>query len=167
MDGVTGRRAGSDGCGRLSAMSEPEPQPSQVYNWQTAIGVAALGTLAAVGLIVLFTYLVDWIGDFWSQVVYFVAVFGGIIALALRSRAKDEADPSRLTQGGPPITPAGLPGPFVVTQALGVLAIAMLAVGFAVGGNRGTTWVFAGMVLGLVGLVGLLFWVAGLRTRRS
>jgi Flp pilus assembly pilin Flp len=58
-------------------MSDPEPQPSQVYNWQTAIGVAALGTLAAVGLIVLFTYLVDWIGDFWSQVVYFVAVFGG------------------------------------------------------------------------------------------
>jgi Flp pilus assembly pilin Flp len=146
---------------------QPHPQQSHVYNWQTAIGVAALGTLAAVGLIVLFTYLVDWIGDFWSQVVYFVAVFGGIIALALRSRAKDEADPSRLTQGGPPITPAGLPGPFVVTQALGVLAIAMLAVGFAVGGNRGTTWVFAGMVLGLVGLVGLLFWVAGLRTRRS
>ena len=55
----------------------------------------------------------------------------------------------------------------MVTQALGVLAIAMLAVGFAVGGNRGTTWVFAGMVLGLVGLVGLLFWVAGLRTRRG
>jgi hypothetical protein len=27
--------------------------------------------------------------------------------------------------------------------------------------------VFAGMVLGLVGLVGLLFWVAGLRARRG
>src|SRR6478735_6716233 len=119
-------------------MSAPQPQQGQVYNWQTAIGVAALGSLASVVLIVLFTYLVDWIVDFWSQVVYFVAVFGGIIALALRSRAKDEADPSRLTQGGPPITPAGLPGPFVVTQALGVLAI-----------------------------VGLLFWVAGLRARRG
>ena len=83
---------------------------------------------AAVGLIVLFTYLVDWVGDFWSQVIYFVAVFGGIIALALRSRAQGRGRPRRLTQGGPPITPAGLPGPFVVTQALGVLAIAMLVV---------------------------------------
>src|SRR4051812_26905149 len=147
-------------------MSDPQPQPSEVYNWQIAIGVAALGTLAAVGLIVLFTYLVGLVRGFLAEVVYFVAVFGGIIALALRSRAKDDADPSRLTQGGPPITPAGLPGPFVVTQALGVLAIAMLAVGFAVGGKRGTTWVFAGMVLGLVGLVGLLFWAAGLRATR-
>src|SRR5882724_5920078 len=116
-------------------MSDRPADKTEVYDWQTAIGVAVVGTIAAVGLIVLFTYLVDWIGDFWSQVVYFVAVFGGIIALALRSRAKDEADPCRLTQGGPQITPAGLPGPFVVTQALGVLAIAMLAVGFAVGGN--------------------------------
>src|SRR4029079_11316491 len=90
---AVGSRAMSD------PQPQPQPQPSQVYNWQTAIGVAAVGTLAAVGLIVLFTYLVDWIGDFWSQVVYFVAVFGGIIALALRSRAKDEADPRRLTQG--------------------------------------------------------------------
>jgi peptidoglycan/LPS O-acetylase OafA/YrhL len=146
---------------------QPQPQPSQVYNWQTAIGVAALGTLAAVGLIVLFTYLVDWIGDFWSQVVYFVAVFGGIIALALRSRAKDEADPSRLTQGGPADHSRRPAGAVRGHQALGVLAIAMLAVGFAVGGDRGTTWVFAGMVLGLVGLVGLLFWVAGLRARRG
>src|SRR4051794_30422350 len=147
-------------------MSDPQPQPSEVYKWQTAIGVAALGTLAAGGPDGRVTSPVDWIGDFWSQVVYFVAVFGGIVALALRSRAKDESDPSRITQGGPPITPAGLPGPFVVTQALGVLAIAMLAVGFAVGGNRGTTWVFAGMGLGLVGLGGLLFLAAGLRTTR-
>jgi cbb3-type cytochrome oxidase subunit 3 len=140
---------------------------TQVYRWDIAIGVAVAGTLAAVGLILLFTYLVDWIGSFWSQVVYFTAVFGGVIALAFRSRAKDEADPSRLTRSGPPITPAGLPGPFVITQALGVLAIAMFAVGYAVGGPRGLTWAFSGMVLALVGLVGLLFWVLGLRARRG
>ena len=102
-------------------------------------------------------------GDFWSQVIYFVAVFGGVIGLALRSRAKDEADPSRLARGGPAITPAGLPGPFVVTQAMGVLAVAMLAVGYVVGGNRGLIWAFSAMVLGLVGLVGLVFWLFGLR----
>jgi peptidoglycan/LPS O-acetylase OafA/YrhL len=147
-------------------MSE-QTKPPAVYDWQTAIGFALVATAAAVSLIVLFTYMVDWVGDFWSQVIYFVVVFGGVIAMAVRSRRKDELDPSRLGRTAPPITPAGLPGPFVVTQALGVLAIAMLAVGFAVGGNRGTTWVFAGMVLGLVGLVGLLFWVAGLRARRG
>jgi len=145
-------------------MSTEPDRPRELYDWQTAIAVAVGGTLAAIGLIVLFTYLVDWVGDFWSQVIYFVAVFGGVIALALRSRAKDEADPSRLVRD-PAITPAGLPGPFVVTQALGVLAIAMLAVGAVVGGNRGITWAFAGMVLALVGLVGLLFWVFGLRRR--
>jgi len=143
------------------------PSRPELYAWQAAIGVAVAGTLAAVGLIILFTELVDWVGDFWSQVIYFVAVFGGIIALALRSRAKDEADPSRLSGGGPPVTPAGLPGPFVVTQALGVLAIAMLAVGAVIGGDRGLIWAFSGMVLGLVGLVGLVFWLLGLRGRRG
>jgi hypothetical protein len=145
--------------------TDPE-RPRELYDWQTAIGVAVGGTLAAIGLIVLFTYLVDWVGDFWSQVIYFVAVFGAVIALALRSRAKDEADPTRLVRD-PAITPAGLPGPFVVTQALGVLAIAMLGVAAIVGGDRGVTWAFGGMVLGLVGLVGLLFWVVGLRRRRA
>jgi hypothetical protein len=144
-------------------MSDRPADKTEVYDWQTAIGVAVVGTIAAVGLIVLFTYLVDWVGDFWSQVIYFVAVFGGVIGLALRSRAKDEADPSRLAQGGPAITPAGLPGPFVVTQAMGVLAVAMLAVGYVVGGNRGLIWAFSAMVLGLVGLVGLVFWLFGLR----
>ena len=147
-------------------MNRPPTRP-ELYGWQTAVGVAVAGTLAAVGLIILFTELVDWVGDFWSQVIYFVAVFGGIIGLALRSRAKDEADPSRLISGGPTVTPAGLPGPFVVTQALGVLAIAMLAVGAVIGGDRGLIWAFSGMVLGLVGLVGLVFWLLGLRGRRS
>jgi hypothetical protein len=142
-------------------------QPTQVYRWDIAIGVAVAGTLAAVGLILLFTYLVDWIGALWSQVVYFTAVFGGVIVLAFRSRAKDEADPGRLTRTGPLITPAGLPGPFVVTQALGVLAIAMFVVGYFVSGPRGLTWAFSGMVLALVGLVGLLFWALGLRARRG
>jgi hypothetical protein len=148
-------------------VEEPQAPKRELYDWQTAIGVAVAGTAAAVGLIVLFTYLVDWVGDFWSQVIYFVAVFGGVIALALRSRAKDEADPSRLAGGGPTVTPAGLPGPFVVTQALGVLAIAMFAVGAAVGGARGVTWAFSGMVLVSVGGVGLLFWILGLRGRRG
>lgn len=143
-------------------MSAEPDRPREVYDWQTAIAVAVGGTLAAIGLIVLFTYLVDWVGDFWSQVIYFLAVFGGVIALALRSRAKDEADPTRLLRD-PAITPAGLPGPFVVTQALGVLAVAMLGVAAVVGGDRAVTWAFAGMVLGLVGLVGLVFWLFGLR----
>ncbi len=141
--------------------AEPD-RPREVYDWPTAIAVAVGGTLAAIGLIVLFTYLVDWVGDFWSQVIYFLAVFGGVIALALRSRAKDEADPTRLLRD-PAITPAGLPGPFVVTQALGVLAISMLGVAAVVGGDRAVTWAFAGMMLALVGLVGLLFWLFRLR----
>jgi hypothetical protein len=146
-------------------MSDQTKQPS-VYDWQTAIGVALIATAAAVALIVLFTYLVDWVGDFWSQVIYFLVVFGGIIGLAVRSRRMDELDPSRLGRTAPPITPAGLPGPFVVTQALGVLAIAMLAVGLAVGGDRGLIWGFSALVLGLVGLVGLVFWLTGLRGQR-
>jgi hypothetical protein len=147
-----------------------EPQTSTrpaVYDWQTAIGVAVGGTIAAIGLVVLFTYLVDWVGDFWSQVIYFVAVFGSVVALALRSRRKDEEDPSRLAAGGPTITPVGLPGPFVVTQALGVLAIAMVVVAVAVGGDRAILWAFSALVLGLVGVVGLIFWLLGLRTRRG
>ena len=146
-------------------MSE-QPQPPAVYDWQTSIGVAVGATAAAVGLIVLFTYLVDWVGDFWSQVIYVLVVLGGIIALAVRSRRKDEADPSRLGRAATPITPAGLPGPFVATQALGVLAIAMLVVGVIVGGDRGLLWGFSALVLGLVGLVGLVFWVGGLGSRR-
>lgn len=146
-------------------MSDQTKQPT-VYDWQTAIGFALIATAAAVGLIVLFTYLVDWVGDFWSQVIYFLVVFGGIIGMAVRSRRKDELDPSRLGGSAPPITPAGLPGPFVVTQALGVLAIAMLAVGLVVGGDRGLIWGFSALVLGLVGLIGLVFWLAGLRSQR-
>jgi hypothetical protein len=53
----------------------------------------------------------------------------------------------------------------VMTQALGVLAVAMLAVGYVVGGPRGLIWAFSAMVLGLVGLVGLAFWLFGLRGR--
>jgi hypothetical protein len=146
-------------------MNDQTKQPA-VYDWQTAIGIALVATAAAVGLIVLFTYLVDWVGDFWSQVIYFLVVFGGIIGMAVSSRRKDEADPTRLGRAAPPITPAGLPGPFVVTQALGVLAIAMLVVAVVVGGDRGLIWGFSALVLGLVGLIGLLFWLAGLRGQR-
>ena len=55
----------------------------------------------------------------------------------------------------------------MVTQALGVLAIAMLAVGAFVGGDRGILWAFSALVLGLVGVVGLMFWALGLRSRRG
>jgi hypothetical protein len=137
-----------------------------VYSWTTSVVVAVVGTAAAVGLIVVFTYLVDVVGGVWSQVIYFLAVFGGIVAAALRSRRKDGEDPARLGGQGAPITPAGLPGPFVVTQALGVLGVAMIVVGALVGGDRGITWIFGGLVAVLVGGVGLAFWTAGFVSAR-
>ena len=66
--------------------------------------------MAAVVLIVIFTELVDWVGDFWSQVIYFVAIFGGVLLAAKRSRAIDSKEPSRLSRGAPAITPAGFRG---------------------------------------------------------
>ena len=137
-----------------------------LYDWQTSIAVAVGGTVAAVVLIVVFTYLVDWIGSFWSQVVYFLAVFGGVVALALSSRRKDDADPSRLMSPSTPVTPIGLPGPFVLTQAFGVLGLAMIAVGVVVRGDRGILWVFSGIVLVLVGGVGLFMWLGTMAARR-
>jgi hypothetical protein len=148
-------------------MSDQRQRPASVYDWPTAVGIAVAGTVAAVGLIVLFTYVVDWIGAFWSQVVYFTAVFALVVAAAVRSRRLDQQDPSRLRRTATPITPAGLPGPFVVTQAIGVLGLAMIAVGAAVQGDRGIIWLFSGSVLVLVGLVGLVFWTAGLLGRRQ
>ena len=82
----------------------PSPWPAPLQPWR---------------LIVIFTELVDWVGDFWSQVIYFVAIFGGVLLAAQRSRASDSKEPSRLSRGAPAITPAGLPGPFVMTQAPG------------------------------------------------
>jgi hypothetical protein len=144
-----------------------DERAASVYDWRTSVAVAVGGTVAAVALIVAFTYLVDVIGDFWSQVVYFVAVFGAIIAGALRSRRNDSENPSRLGRMSTPITPVGLPGPFVTTQAIGVLGIAMLAVGAVIRGDRGIIWIFSGFVLVLLGGVGLAFWAAGLvATRR-
>jgi len=147
---------------------QPDQPRRSLYDWPTSIGIAVVGTIAAIALIVLFTELVDCIGDFWSQVVYFTVVFGGIIALALRSRKKDEEDPSRLGTAAPHITPAGLPGPFVVTQALGVLGLAMLGAAVVLGldSDHGLIWGFSALVLLLVGGVGLLFWLAGLRGQR-
>ncbi|HET7171441.1 MAG TPA: hypothetical protein VFI18_07385 [Gaiellales bacterium] len=147
-------------------MSERPPRDHHVYDWPTSIGVAVGGTAAAVVLIVVFTYLVDWVGSFWSQVIYFLAVFGGVIGLALHSRSKDDADPGRLTTASSPVTPMGLPGPFVMTQAFGVLGIAMIAVGAVVQGDRGILWAFAGFVLVLVGGVGLVMWLLAMAARR-
>src|SRR4249920_3632904 len=79
--------------------------------------------------------------------------------MALRSRMKDDADPARLKAASSPVTPMGLPGPFVLTQAFGVLGIAMIAVGLVVQGDRGILWTFAGFVLVLVGGVGLVTWL--------
>ena len=68
------------------------------------------GTVAAVVLIIIFTYLIDWVGDFWSQVIYFVAIFGGILAFASRGRREDTNDPSRLPETLPRSLPRACPG---------------------------------------------------------
>jgi hypothetical protein len=147
-------------------MSERPQGEHHLYDWPTSIAMAVGGTAAAVVLIVVFTYLVDWVGSFWSQVVYFLAVFVGVVGLALRSRSKDDADPSRLTVASTAVTPIGLPGPFVLTQAFGVLGIVMLVVGVVVQGDRGILWAFAGFVLVLVGGVGLVTWLVAMVGRR-
>jgi hypothetical protein len=147
-------------------MTDRAPADEQIYDWPTSIAVAVGGTAAAVVLIVVFTYLVDWVGSFWSQVVYFLAVLVGVVGLALRSRRKDDTDPSRLLAASSPVTPIGLPGPFVLTQAFGVLGIAMIAVGAVVQGDRGILWAFAGYVLVLVGGVGLAMWLLAMVGRR-
>jgi hypothetical protein len=147
-------------------MSDRPSGEQHLYDWPTSIAVAVAGTSAAVILIVVFTYLVDWVGSFWSQVVYFLAVLVGVVGLALRSRSKDDADPSRLTAASSAITPMGLPGPFVLTQAFGVLGIVMIAVGVVVQGDRGILWAFAGFVLVLVGGVGLVTWILAMAGRR-
>lgn len=141
-------------------MSGENRTPS-VYDWPTSITFAAVGTVVAVVLILIFTEVVGIIGDFWSQVFYFVAVFGGIIVAAGRSRRRDQRDPARLS-ASTPITPAGLPGPFVVTQGLGVLGLTMIIVGAILGGDAGIIWIFGGFVLVLVGGVGLVFWLGGM-----
>ncbi len=148
-------------------MSQPPSEQRTVYAWQTSIAVAVLGTAAAVVLIVLFTYMDDYIGSFWSQVIYFLAFFGVVVALAERSRRIDRRHPARLTDASQPVTPAGLPGPFVATQAFGVLGVAMIVAGAIIGGGRGVIWIFSGIVLVLVGGVGLAFWGGALLTRRS
>jgi hypothetical protein len=147
-------------------MTERPSGGQHLYDWQTSIAFAVGGTVAAVVLIVVFTYLVDWVGSFWSQVVYFLAVFAGVVGLAVRSRRKDDADPRRLAVASSPVTPMGLPGPFVMTQAFGVLGIAMIAVGAVVQGDRGILWAFAGFVLVLVGAVGLVMWLLAMAARR-
>ena len=147
-------------------MSDRPTSEQHLYDWPTSIAVAVGGTAAAVVLIVVFTYLVDWVGSFWSQVIYFLAVFVGVVGLALRSRMKDDADPARLRVASSPVTPMGLPGPFVLTQAFGVLGIAMIAVGLVVQGDRGILWTFAGFVLVLVGGVGLVTWLLAMAGRR-
>jgi hypothetical protein len=147
---------------------EQEGQPA-VYSWGASIALAVGLTVAAVVLIIVFTDLIDWVGGFWSQVIYFTAVFGGIVVLAVRSRRRDAEDPGRLGRAATPITPAGLPGPFVVTQALGVLGIVMVVVaqfGSLIGGNAQLLWVWSGIVLILVGAVGLVFWLGGIRAVR-
>ncbi len=147
-------------------MADPRTKPPSLYDWPTSIAFAVAGTVAAVVLIVIFTELVDWVGDFWSQVIYFVAIFGGVLLAAQRSRAIDSKEPSRLSRGAPAITPAGLPGPFVMTQALGVLGLTMVIAGILIGGDKGLLWGFSGFVLILVGGVGLVFWTAGLVSAR-
>jgi hypothetical protein len=138
-----------------------------VYAWQTSIAVAVGGAVSAVALIFIFTYMDDYIGAFWSQVIYFAAFLFAVIGLAERSRRNDRVDPTRLTDASQPVTPAGLPGPFVCTQAFGVLGIAMIGSGAVIGGERGVIWIFSGIVLVLVGGVGLAFWGGTMYGRRA
>ena len=141
---------------------DAQQQPQQpVYSWGTSVGFALVGTALAVGLIIVFTGLIDWVGEFWAQVIYFPTVFLAIAFAALRSRRKDEDDPERLSGGAHPITPAGLPGAFVVTQALGVLGIVMIVSGLILGGSAELLWTASGVVLLLTGGVGLAFWLSG------
>ena len=147
-------------------MNRP-PAERTLYAWQTSLAVAAGGTVAAVVVIVFFTYVDDYIGSFWSQLLYFGAFFGGVVGLAERSRRGDRAQPSRLSDASQPVTPAGLPGPFVCTQAFGVLGVAIIVAGALIGGGRGVIWIFSGIVLALVGGVGLAFWAGTMLTRRG
>ena len=95
-----------------------DDQQREVYSWGGSVGFAIVGTVLAVVLILVFTELEDLVGQFGSQVMYFPTIVFVVVAAALRSRRMDDADPTRLSKPTP-ITPAGLPGPFVVTQALG------------------------------------------------
>lgn len=147
-------------------MSQPSSERT-VYAWQASIALAVGGTVAAVALIFIFTYMDDYIGAFWSQVIYFGAFFFAVIGLAERSRRNDRVNPSRLTDASQPVTPAGLPGPFVCTQAFGVLGLAMIISGAVIGGGRGIIWIFSGIVLVLVGGVGLAFWGGSMYARRN
>jgi hypothetical protein len=157
----------SGGACTLRRVSQPPSEQRTVYAWQTSIAVAVLGTAAAVVLIVLFTYIDDYVGSFWSQVIYFLAFFGAVIGLAERSRGIDRRRPGRLADASQPVTPAGLPGPFVATQAFGVLGVAMIVAGALIGSGRGVIWIFSGVVLVLVGGVGLVFWAGSILTRRG
>ena len=82
-------------------MADPRTKPPSLYDWPVSITFAVAGTVAAVALIVIFTELVDWVGDFWSQVIYFVAIFGGMLLAAQRSRASD----SRSRRGSAVVRP--------------------------------------------------------------
>ena len=151
---------------------ERTADPPGLVDWPTSVGLAVGGTIVAVALILLLSYMVDWIGEFWPQIFAFTLVLGTILWLAGRDRRKDERDPARRRRGAS-VTPAGLPGPFVVTQALGILGLTMIVVGgiltFFADDDRGLLWFGGGWVLWLVGMVGLIFWLLGLRagTRRG
>jgi len=135
-------------------------QQTAVYSWGGSVGFALTGTVIVVGLILLFTVLERLVGQFWAQVIYFPTIFLIVTGAAVRSRRLDSADPTRLTRPAA-ITPAGLPGPFVITQALGVAGIVMVVAGVIIGGEAQVLWVASGYVCLLVGAVGLLFWLSG------
>ena len=72
---------------------EKDREPT-VYSWSGSVGFAVVGVTAAIGLIIVFTYLVDWVDEFWAQAIYFTFAAGAVVAAAVRSRRKDEADPA-------------------------------------------------------------------------
>ena len=140
--------------------SVADDQQREVYSWGGSVGFAIVGTVLAVVLILVFTELEDLVGQFWSQIIYFPTIAIVVVAAALRSRRMDGADPTRLSKPTP-ITPAGLPGPFVVTQALGVAGIVMIVTGLVLGGDAELMWIASGFVCALTGGVGLVFWLSG------
>ena len=117
-------------------------------------------------MIVIFTELVDWVGDFWSQVIYFVAIFGGVL-LAAQTQPGDRLERAVATQ------------PWRARDYAGRFAGAVRddpgtwCTGLDHGdrrdpdrGDKGLLWGFSGFVLILVGGVGLVFWTAGIVSAR-
>ena len=103
-----------------------------------------------------------------------VLVAGALIRRLLRRRHRPGGAqppqrprrPNRLVDASQPVTPAGLPVPFVY-RGVRRPRRRHVVFGAVIGGGRGVIWVFSGIVLVLVGGVGLAFWGATMVARRT